>query len=66
MHPSGLTHHERLSLCATHVTLEGRRAIIMGFQSEKATVLSLDGCYRVELSWETVKAIVAKGGRFEV
>lgn len=57
---------ERIALCSTKVTLNGKPAIITGYRTQFATVRTLDGTMRGEWAWETVKHIVDNGGHFKL
>lgn len=62
-----MTFEERLALTQTPVTLNGKRAIIMGARNRFATVAQTDSGLSCEWAWPTVARIVHnKEGRFEV
>lgn len=60
-----LTLMERRALCDAHVTLNGKRAVVMGWKRPFATVAAIPNGEHYEWAWETVANIVANfEGRF--
>lgn len=55
----------RRALCEAKVTLNGKRAKIMGARKQFATVAQFDTGLSAEWSWEAVARIVANGGNFK-
>jgi hypothetical protein len=56
---------DRVTLCDTVVTLDGKRARVSGYNNPFATVTQLDTGYSVEFAWETVRRVVVfRGGAF--
>jgi len=45
-------------------TLNGKPAKICGFKNQFATVAQIDGPLAIEFSWEAVKRIMNKDGKF--
>lgn len=58
------TKDQRVALCATRVTLNGAPARITGHARDFARVTDSGTGLSCEWAWETVAAIVAKGGKF--
>ena len=60
-----VTYRERLELCRASVTLDGKPAAISGARLPFAKVAVLPNGAVREWPWESVREIVANGGRFE-
>lgn len=55
---------ERYRLAAAEVTLDGKRAQIVGVNHRFAMVRALDGSIEAGWAWETAARIVARDGAF--
>lgn len=55
---------QRRELCEAEVTLDGRRARVIGYANPFATVATLPDGPRVEFAWSTVARIIERGGEF--
>ena len=56
---------EKRALCAEKVTLDDKPAVISGAKNLYATVTDFQSGLSAEFSWDTVKRVVAKGGKFK-
>lgn len=57
--------HTPKELVGLMCTLRGVPAILAGSKYDYATIITMDGLYRAEYSWDTVRRIMTKGGKFQ-
>ena len=59
------TKDERIALCSTDVTLNGKPAGVSGYGMPFAHVTDRQTGLSAEWAWETVALVVSRGGRFQ-
>lgn len=59
-----MDYEERHRLCSASVTLDGKRAKLVGVRADVAVVVTLDGTCSAEWSWRSAAHVVENGGGF--
>jgi hypothetical protein len=60
-----VTMQEKMRLCGSQATLNGKPARISGYRRRFATVTQSSSGLSAEWSWQAVQRVVSKGGHFE-